>query len=422
MATDSQAATCYLLKRFPRLSETFILNEIRALERLGTRLAIISLLARPNDRQHAAVAEVRAPVEYLPDTWWRLIAAAAKAHGRVLRAAGLGYFKAAGWAFWIILRFGHPLATFKRFLRAILVADSCVSQNIRHIHAHFANTPTSVAHLVNIMCGIKFSFTTHAKDLYLTDKTAIEQRVEAAEFVLTCTRYNLDYLKSFVPRADWEKLRVVYHGIDLAAFATYFGRDSGARAAAQTDVPTILSVGRLVPKKGMRDLVAACGQLRDRGIVFRCDIVGEGPLKDELERQIAALDLSGTVSLLGAMTHDHLIDVYGQATLFVLAPQITESGDRDGIPNVLVEAMAAGLPVVSTTVSGIPELVEHGRTGILVQPGDPAALAAAIAGLLPDASARNAFAAAAQCQLKERFECWESTKAIHSLLTASSAP
>lgn len=421
MTTETQGAVCYLLKRFPRLSETFILNEIRALERLGTRLSIISLLARPNDRQHAAVAEVRAPVEYLPETWGRLLVAAMKANGRVLRFGGFRYFRALGWALWIVLRFGHPLATFKRFLRATLVADSCIRQNIRHIHAHFANTPTSVAHLVSIMCGIEFSFTTHAKDLYLTDKTAIAQRVEAAKFVLTCTRYNLDYLKGFVPRSAWEKLHVIYHGIDLAAFSSYFAGEVGARAVARHDVPTILSVGRLVPKKGMRDLVTACGLLRDRGISFRCDIVGEGPLREELQQHIGELRLLDIVSLLGSMTHDHLIEVYGQATLFVLAPQITENGDRDGIPNVLVEAMAAGLPVVSTTVSGIPELVEHGRTGILVQPADPAALATAIAGLLPDLSARNAFAAAAQCQLKERFECWESTKAIHSLLAATGA-
>jgi glycosyltransferase involved in cell wall biosynthesis len=151
-------------------------------------------------------------------------------------------------------------------------------------------------------------------------------------------------------------------------------------------------------------------------MAFRCKIVGTGPLRDDLQKQIDELGLRDQVTLVGAMTHDDLVGVYGQATAFALVPQITENGDRDGIPNVLVEAMAAGLPVVSTSVSGIPELIEHGRTGLLVQPNDPDAAAAALERLLQDSEARRDVATAAQTQLKERFECWESTKAIHALL------
>src|SRR5262249_40421790 len=146
---------------------------------------------------------------------------------------------------------------------------------------------------------------------------------------------------------------------------------------------------RLVPKKGMRCLVSACALLRDRGIAFRCKIVGTGPLRNDLQTQIDDLGLRDQVTLLGAMTHDDLLNVYGQATAFALVPQIAEDGDRDGIPNVLVEAMAAGLPVVSTSVSGIPELIEHGRTGLLVPPNDPHAAAAALEHLLQDTEARR---------------------------------
>jgi glycosyltransferase involved in cell wall biosynthesis len=151
-------------------------------------------------------------------------------------------------------------------------------------------------------------------------------------------------------------------------------------------------------------------------MAFRCNIVGTGPLRDDLRIQIDDLGLADQVTLLGAMTHDDLVGVYGQATAFALVPQITENGDRDGIPNVLVEAMAAGLPVVSTSVSGIPELIVHGRTGLLVPPNDPQATAAALERLLQDGEARRHVSTAAQSQLKERFECWESTKAIHALL------
>jgi glycosyltransferase involved in cell wall biosynthesis len=194
-------------------------------------------------------------------------------------------------------------------------------------------------------------------------------------------------------------------------------------AGTATDVsPIILSVGRLVPKKGMGCLIAACGHLRDRGMAFRCQIVGGGPLRDELQAQIDGLGLAGTVTLLGAMTHDKLVNIYGRATVFALVPQIAEDGDRDGIPNVLVEAMAAGLPVVSTPVSGIPELVEHTRTGWLVPPNHPDAVADTLEHLLRDGKARQHVSVAARQHVTERFECWRLTKAIHALLLEGTGP
>lgn len=411
----------YVLKRYPRLSETFILNEMRALERLGTPLHIFSLL-RPEDApRHPTVSEVRATVTYLPLTWPRIIFAVARGHAVVAARAPLRYLHATGLALWWSLRTRRPLSVGKQFLRSGYVAHGCLQNNIQHLHAHFANAPATVARLAGVMCNIPYSFTTHAKDLYLTPQEAMRRRVKSAHFVLTCTRYNVEYLRGFLPRQDWDKIHLVYHGIDLAAFPQ---GDSFAdfSLGENADLPLILSVGRLVPKKGMRDLVTACHLLHSRGIAFRCVIIGEGPLRQELESHIAELGLTAMVTLPGAMAHDRLLAFYGQATVFALAPHVTEDGDRDGIPNVLAEAMAAGTPVVSTAVSGIPELIEDGRTGLLVPPRDPVVLADTLERVLVDASLRRRLAAASRGKIEERFECWETAKALRALFVQSVQP
>ena len=415
----------YMLKRYPRLSETFILNEMRALERLGTQLHVFSLM-RPEDAlSHPAVLELQAPVTYFPETWAAKIPAVAKAHATMLLTAPLRYMHAAGLALWWSMLSRRPFSVWKQFLRSGYMAVACRQQQIQHLHAHFANAPAIVARLVSVMCNIPYSFTTHAKDLYLTPKKVLRRRIDSANFVLTCTRHNLEYLQSFLPQQDWHKIHLVYHGIDLAAFpfptgnakaATSDGNSAAKIIPIVLSVPLILSVGRLVPKKGLNDLISACQLMKARGVKFRCAIVGEGPLRGELESQISKLGLADTVTLLGAMAHDRLVAFYGQASVFALSPQVMEDGDRDGIPNVLAEAMAAGLPVVSTRVSGIPELVEDGHTGLLVGPKDPAALADAIERLLNDPAKSQSLAVAARRKMEDSFECWETTKAVQTLL------
>lgn len=417
MSGSTSGDVCYVLKRFPRLSETFILNEVRALERLGTNLVIVSLLPREEGISHPTVQEVRAKTYYLHDQWWGMLRAAIGSHRNLAKRTPSRYLRVACRALFSGIRHGHPLAALRNFVRAGSVAEICAQHGVRHLHAHFANTPASVAHQVSMLLGVPFSFTTHAKDLYLTPKAITRERVGAAKFVVTCTKYNIGFLKEFVEPEHWQKLHLVYHGADLAAFATFLDQDYRAPdVGAEGAVPTILSVGRLVPKKGMKTLIEACALLRERGVHVECRIVGDGPLRSELEGQIRSLGLTGKVMLMGAMTHERLVPIYAQATAFALLPHITADGDRDGIPNVLVEAMAAGVPVVSTSVSGIPELVEDGQTGLLVRPSDPPAAAATLERLLRDSKLRRGIAIAARRQLKQSFECWEATKAIHALL------
>ncbi|GLR67786.1 colanic acid biosynthesis glycosyltransferase WcaL [Acidocella aquatica] len=400
----------YIMKRYPRLTETFIINEIRAMERLGADLRIFSLLQPEPPPHHPMVAQVAAPLYVLPAAWGAKLKRLAASHAKAFTAAPLRYLGATARALQWSATSSSPLAVWKHFVRAGYVATACRAQGIAHIHAHFANTPTAVAHFASLMSGIPFSFTAHAKDLYLTRKPIIARRTRAAEFVVTCTGYNARYLED-IQGHPAGKINLIYHGIDLDMFNA-----RPAATPAQAAPPLILSVGRLVPKKGLNDLISACALLKASGIAFRCRIIGEGPLRNALQDQIKSAGLEDLVTLSGAMTHASLIALYATADLFALPPRIADDGDRDGIPNVIAEAMAIGLPVVSTDVSGIPELVRNLETGLLVPPRDPAALAQAMEQLLRDRPLALRLAAQGRALLERDFDLWTTTRRLHGLI------
>lgn len=401
----------YIMKRYPRLTETFIINEIRAMERLGTDLRIFSLLQPEPPPHHPMVAQVTAPLHVLPAAWGAKLGRLASSHAKAFAAAPLRYLGAAACALQWSATSSSPLAVWKHFIRAGYIAAECQAQGIAHIHAHFANTPTAVAHFTSLMSGIPFSFTAHAKDLYLTRKHIIARRTRAAQFVVTCTGYNVRYLEGIQGRPTG-KINLIYHGIDLDMFNA-----RPINPIEQAPVPLILSVGRLVPKKGLNDLISACALLNAAGIAFRCRIIGEGPLRPALQEQIKAAGLEDRITLEGAMTHARLIALYATADLFALPPRIADDGDRDGIPNVIAEAMAIGLPVVSTDVSGIPELVRNLETGLLVPARNPAALAQAMEQLLRDRPLALRLAAQGRALLERDFDLWTTTRRLHGLIT-----
>jgi len=403
----------YVVKRYPRLTETFILNEIRAMERLGFPLEIFSLLPPEPPPHHPMVAEVKARVTHVPAAWPAKLGALARGHAVTLATSPVGYGRAFGHAVRRSLGSPAPLSVWRQFLRAVFFAAAARGIGVGQLHAHFANAPSAVAHFVNLMTGLPFSFTAHAKDIYLTPAHLIRERAAAAGFISTCTRYNADFLRGMLPEGTRDKVSLVYHGIDLSLFR--FRAPTYAFAAAARK-PLILCVARLVPKKGLDDLIAACAKLRQQGVAFRCEIVGEGPLRGEIEAAITAAGLGEDVVLVGAMTHARLIAHFAEADLFALAPRIAEDGDRDGIPNVIVEAMAIGVPVVSSDVSGIPEMVVHEESGLLVPPRDPAALAAAIARLLADPELGRRLARTARARLDRCFDCWENTRELGGLI------
>ncbi len=412
----------YVLKRWPRLTETFILNEIRTMEQLGATLVIFSLLPPEPPPHHSGVSEVRAPVYRLPSHWLQKLAVLLVAHGTLLRTAPRGYFEALGKTIGWSWRSRKPSAAWKDFVRAGFVAARCRDLGVTRLHAHFANTPTGVAQTASLMSAIPYSFTAHAKDIYLASPSTLTRRIEGADMVATCTAYNLAHLSSLVGEKAAAKIELVYHGIDLA---NGFKPDAAAPSPAAAGngsgrVPLVLSVGRLVPKKGHDTLIAACADLRAQGLAFTCKIVGAGPLKADLQAQIEALGLTEQVKLAGAMNHAELRGLYAKASLFVLAPRIAEDGDRDGIPNVIAEAMAMNVPVISTATSGIPEIVRDGESGLLVESDDATALAGAMKRLISEPEFGESLSAAASARLAAAFDLHKTTQRLFSLMGCQS--
>lgn len=411
MSADISGPVAYVMKRYPRLTETFILNEIRAMERLGAQIHVFSLLPPEPPPHHPMVAQVQAPIHSPAATGFGKWAGLVRAHGHMLASSPLRYagtvLRAIVWS----VRSPSPLSVWRQFARGGYIASTCRRYGILHIHAHFANAPAASARFANLMSGIPFSFTTHAKDLYLTAPRLIRERARAATFIATCTDYNARFLRDLLGD-DGDKVHLVYHGIDLSQFSP---RD-GQSASTSLRPRLVLSVGRLVEKKGHDDLIAACAMLRRKGLAFRCMIVGEGPLRGAMAAQIDEFGLAGMVTLEGAMTHAKLVALYRHADVFALAPRITDDGDRDGIPNVIAEAMATGVPVVSTNVSGIPELVVHEQTGLLAPPNDPASFANALERLLTDPEQAASLARTARERLEQDFDLWTTTRRLHALI------
>lgn len=381
----------FLVKAFPRISETFIINEIIALEQQGLDLHIYSMIHTRDQIRHRLVDQVRSPVTHLPDPLWRSLPKVVGAHVWMLRRAPRRYLST-------LLR---VLATVdldlvERFVQAPCLARLLERDGITHVHAGFVHAPGSLAWLVFLLTGMPFSVATHAKDLYHSRSRELRRKLADARVVLTCTRYNVDHLLRICGPAGVRRLRQVYHGTDLDRFR--FGPYALARP------PLVLTVARLVEKKGLGDLIRACALLRDRGRQFQCRIIGSGVLKLRLERLVSELDLDPLVTLEGPLDQEDVVAWYHQAQVAVLPCVVTSDGDRDGIPNMLIEAAACGVPIVSTPVSGVPELIEHGRTGLLTPPQNPAALAEAIDALLQSPLLREGLRLTARSRVEEGFD------------------
>jgi glycosyltransferase involved in cell wall biosynthesis len=379
-------SVAYIVRSYPRLSQTFILDEICMLERMGMNLRIFAVTDPHEPIVQFEVGEVLAPTEYLDRSIRRArlrvltehLWAVARAPQRYTRALHLVITHKDG-------NNGYASSTrFECFLYAVYLVRLLRREQRRtgvgtdHIHAHFAHDPTLVAMLAHVLTGISYSFTAHARDLYQVPQPVLVERAESASAIVTCCRANVDYLHQTLPERLRGKVRLIYHGKEL------HDTPIGAPSGAPPEVPLILSVGRLVEKKGFTDLVLACHRLKQEGRRFSCIIYGEGPDRSKLQAMVEQLDLSDRISLPGARSRREILSAYLQAHVFALTPFVLENGDRDGIPNVLIEAMASGLPAVTTTVGGIPELVRHDVNGLLATPRDVAGIAAHLAALLDD--------------------------------------
>lgn len=361
----------FLLKTYPKISETFILEEILALERIGVALHLFAL-SRPTDAiVHDEVAGVRAQVSYVPARGLTAAFAFLLANLTSLLTSPHRYLAALIFA----IGRGEPGAL-GEFARGAWLARSMKRLGISHLHAHFISQPAGVAEMAGRISGTTYSISAHAKDIYLSSAESLARKLSRARFTVTCTEYNRSHLKRLAPNAAIYRM---YHGVDQWQFHPRY-------RSPPADPPLILAVGRLREKKGFATLIEACGRLRSSGQGFRCEIVGYGEERPRLEALIAKHELAGRVVLVGKLTREQVRRRYARASVFVLPAQLARDGDRDGIPNVLLEAMAMELPVVSTAVSGIPELIDDGVNGLLVAPADSLALARSVARLLAEPS------------------------------------
>jgi colanic acid/amylovoran biosynthesis glycosyltransferase len=360
----------YLLLWFPEPSQTFVLDEVNTLMRLGLDVRVYTLYGpRPASRLKG-LAPVLAPVHHLGT------AALGPLVRDLLRLGPTWGPGAAAFLRRVALRRWRSLETAGEALWAALagvhLAGSLAAAGIDHLHAPWANGPATAAWVASTLSGLPFSFSGRAHDLYPPDG-ALQDKLAAASFVRTNTRSNQKFLGDLFPEMAGKVVNI-YNGVSLTA---------PVESRQQSAPPFhLLALGRFVPKKGFAVLLAACRSLSDQGVDFRLTLAGDGPERRKLRELIHRQGLAGRVSLTGAVPHREVARLMAQAHLLVMPSLIAPSGDRDGIPNVILEALFCGLPVLATAVSGIPEVIREGDTGWLTAPGDPEALAQAVAAAL----------------------------------------
>ncbi len=389
------APVAFVLKGYPRLSETFIAQEIRALERRGLDLRLYSLRRPTDPAVHPVHREITAPVSYLPEYLHEAPARVAAAWRRVRGRPG---YSDALRIWQRDLARDRTRNRIRRFGQALVLAAE-LPADVGWIHAHFLHTPASVARYAARILGLPWSVSAHAKDVWTTPEWEKREKLADCRWLVTCTRTNAAHLAALAPSPDTVEL--VYHGIDLARFPEMLRRPGPDGSDPERPV-TLLTVGRAVEKKGFDVLLDALAQLPTE-LYWRLVHVGAGPLREALQRRARDLGLGERVDWLGPLSQDRLLEKYRAADIFVLACRVAVDGDRDGLPNVLMEAMSQGLPCVSTAVSAIPELIADGRVGVLVPPEDPGALTDAIAGLLRQPEQRARIAAAGGQRVRDHF-------------------
>ncbi len=392
----------YLYSRYPVVSQTFCDTEMLALERRGWSFEIGSIHPPHTSLRHEHAARLQAPIHYAPPQ------EILKIHERHAKENGR-------WPVALVARheqrYGPAGKAGLRARNALYFAELFERHGIEHFHVHFANRAAQTALFVKAISGIPFSVTAHGQD-FMVDLGSVELLREIcaeAEFIAAETDYSVGMLRDRCPDAAG-KIHRVYNGMDLANFPAPF-----APVTRPNEPVKILSVGRLVEFKGFRYLLEACAELQRRGCDFHCEIVGDGPLRETLAAQLPA-----GVTLSGARSQEEIFQRLREADIFALPSVIDAAGASDVFPTVILEAMASGRPVVSTTVAGIPESVVDSETGLLVPPNDATALADALEKLVRDADLRARFGAAGRARLEENFQVETTVQPLEALLRQSS--
>jgi len=393
----------YVVKRYPRYSETFIVNEILAHEAAGLSLDIFALRLSNDTHFQDTIARVRAPVTYLPATselsvseFWNELMATIKTMP--------------GWASGLDAAQGEVA---RDVYQAAVLALRAREKGIEHLHAHFATSATTVARLAALFAGLTYSFTAHAKDIFHEDvkHSDLHRKIQDASSVITVSDFNVGFLQDkFGPSAD--KVQRIYNGLDLSLLPYSSPHDRP---------PRIVAVGRLIEKKGFADLIAACDELHQRNINFECQIIGGGPLMSPLNVDINQRGLQNKVKTLGPLPQRDVMACLQHAAVFAAPCVVGADGNRDGLPTVLLEAMALGAPCVSTDVTGIPEAIKHEHSGLIVPQKDAAALANALEHLLSHPQERARLAQQARHMIEENFDIHRNTTALRSVFEMTTA-
>jgi glycosyltransferase involved in cell wall biosynthesis len=416
-------AVAFVLKGYPRLSETFIAQEIRALEKRGLDIRLYSL-RHPTDRErHPVHGEIIAPVSYLPEYLHQEPIRVARAWRALRRAPGYAGARRC----WLAdLRRDRTRNRIRRFGQALVLAHE-LAPDITHLHAHFLHTPASVTRYAALVRGLKWSCSAHAKDIWTSARWEKSEKLADCAWAVTCTRANFEHLSALAPGG---RVHLSYHGLDLTRFppppppAQPLETRPEREGSSAEDPVMILSIGRAVEKKGHDDLLAALARLPET-LNWRFELIGGGPLQERLKNQAEQLGIARRCVFRGALAQAAVLDAYRRADLFALMSRQAADGDRDGLPNVLMEAQSQGLAVMATDISAIPELIAPEQNGLLVAPGDIDGAAQALTRLITDAALRDRLGTAGRILVHEKFSlepCIESLAARFGLAPVKPAP
>ncbi|TIX87883.1 glycosyltransferase family 4 protein [Rhizobium sp. P44RR-XXIV] len=397
-----------VLKGYPRLSETFIAQELLGLEKAGFDLTLISMRKPTDKKRHPVHDEIKARVVYLPEYL----------HDeplRVLRAflAGIGKpgFKPLFKQFWADLKRDLTPNRVRRFGQALVLAHEW-PDNGEWLHAHFIHTPASVTAYASIMTGIPWTCSAHAKDIWTSPDWELSEKLGRARWTVTCTRTGFDHMRGLTEMRD--NVHLSYHGLDLDRFGSFAGEHSARNGSEISDPALILSVGRAVEKKGYDVLLRALALLPG-DLNWRFTHIGGGDGLAKLKALAETLGITDRITWKGALAQEDVLAHYRQSDIFALACRVAADGDRDGLPNVLVEASSQRLVCVSTNISGVPELLEDGENGFVVPSEDPQALAAALELAIRNPALRHRLGEAAERRVREHFDYHASIRQLTGL-------
>ena len=401
-----------ILKGYPRLSETFIAQELLGLEKAGFDMTLISMRHPTDKERHPVHDEITSPVRYLPEYLHHEPLRVLRALWRAIRRPG---FREAFRKFIADFRRDRTRNRVRRFGQAAVLAAE-LPDGTDWLHAHFIHTPASVAYYASDLSGLAWSCSAHAKDIWISPDWELAEKLASMRWGVTCTRSGLERLQSLGgPKSN---VHLSYHGLDLTRFATFDGTRPMTDGSDPSSPVKLLSVGRAVEKKGF-DILLHALKLLPADLHWRLDHVGGGTLNDTLKILANSLGVADRITWHGALAQETILQLYRQSDIFALACRIAPDGDRDGLPNVLVEASSQGLVCLSTNTSGVPELLRDGQNGLVVPAEDTEALARGLEMAIRDPALRKHLGAAAEIHVREKFNFQSSVDQLTRLFEES---